>query len=166
MAGMTTMRWPGYDHAPSEQPRIAVPPTLESPPPAEPSEEVNELIARLVRTQNGRQAVADGLWARVPAYVEEYGYAEVAGSLTVVSQTKQLERITCIIATVPSGATAHLILGQRISIPLVSGVNILSPISILLQPSDPRSLQLDGGATGTLTLLLTGEQQAVYGQIR
>lgn len=163
---MSAMRWPGYERAPIDQPRIAVPPTLETPGPPMPDDAVDELVMRLVRTQNGRQAVADGLWARIPAYVEEYGYAEIAGSLTVVPQTKQLERITCIIASVPSGATAHLILGQRISIPLVSGNNILAPISILLQPSDPRSLQLDGGATGTLMLLLTGEQAPVFGQMR
>lgn len=164
---MATMRWPGYfDTAPRDQPRTDVPPTFDTPPPPGPSDELDELVMRLVRTQNGRQAVADGLWARIPAYVEEFGYAEVAGSLTVVPQTKQLERITCIIASVPSGATANLILGQRITIPLVSGNNILSPISILLQPSDPRSLQLLGGATGTLALLLTGEQAPVFGQMR
>jgi hypothetical protein len=165
--GAMTMRWPGYfDRAPSDQPRISVPPTLESPPLPLPDDEVDELVARLVRTQNGRQAVADGLWARIPAYVEEFGYAESAGSLTVNAQTKQLERITFILASVPSGATANLILGQRITIPLVSGNNILAPFSVLLQPSDPRSLQLDGGATGTLALLLTGEQAPVFGQMR
>lgn len=162
------MSWPGYTTrhgAPSDQPRFEQPEPAERPRYGEPSSDVDELIMRLVASQNGRQAVADALWARIPAYVEEFGYVESGASVIAVPQTKVLERITFILAVVPSGTTASLILGQRIVIPLVSGINNISPCSILLQPSDPRSLQLNGGATGTLALLLTGEQAPPFGKI-
>ena len=122
-----------------------------------------ELIQLLTASENGRQALIDGLWARIPAYVIEHSYQPSGLSVNPQPQSRNMFRCTGIIASVPSGSTGTLTLGNII-IPVVSGMNNLTGLSILLNASDVRSLQIT--PAGTLALILMGEQMPLYGKLR
>jgi hypothetical protein len=152
---MSTMSVP-YDllHDPNLQPPVGI-------HPIQTKEE--ELLQLLTQTEHGRQSLIDGLWARIPAYVFEMAYQPSATSVTCSPQTRNMERITGILAVVPSGSTGTVILGQAI-IPVVSGLNNLTGIGFLLNASDVRNLTIT--QAGTLALYLFGEQLPLYGKIR
>jgi hypothetical protein len=121
-----------------------------------------ELIQLLTTIEHGRQALVDALQARTPVYVEEFGVLQNSGVRVVAAaQTRNLERISYVLAIIPAGQTGTLVLGN-VTIPLPAGVTQLMNCCLLLEPSEVRSLTSTSGAP---TLLLTGEQVPLYGKI-
>lgn len=121
-----------------------------------------EVLRELTALEHGRQALVDGLWARIPAYVTEYAYSADAAQLPIPAQMSMLVRITKVYAWVPSGQTGVLTLGSY-NFPLPQGQSHFDT-SVLLSGSDPR--QITASASGTLMALLTGEQAPEIGTLR
>ena len=117
-------------------------------------------LARAVADMAGLNA---RLMAAIPAWVDESGESNATDtSLVVTPATRQLERITGILAIVPTGTTsASLHLGTRLTIPLQNTVTLLSPISKLLAHFEQRSLSYV--PAGAAFLWLWGEQTAESG---
>ncbi len=103
------------------------------------------------------------LMAAIPAWVDESGTSNATDtSVTVTPATRQLERITGLLAIVPVGTTsASLKLGNRLVIPLQNTVTLLSPISKLLARHEVRSITY--APAGIAFLWLWGEQTAETG---
>ncbi len=116
-------------------------------------------LAEAVERMGG---VASALQARIPAYVVESGQSNAGDtSLAVTPSTRQLERITAVIAITPIGTTsASLQLGDA-TIELQNTTVLLAPISILLTHSAPRLLTW--APAGIASLVLMGEQMADQG---
>ena len=103
------------------------------------------------------------LMAAIPAWVDESGTSNATDtSVTVTPATRQLERITGLLAIVPVGTTsASLKLGNRLVIPLQNTVTLLSPISKLLAHHESRVITY--APAGIAFLWLWGEQTAEAG---
>lgn len=86
------------------------------------------------------------------AYVDEYQYLPTSASLVLQPQSRNLERITCLIAIV-SSTGGQLTLGTRV-IPLPIGVTVWSNVSFLLKYEDPRIIAQS--TSGVLALELMG----------
>lgn len=118
------------------------------------AEVIEDVLERLVLLEHGRQALVDSLWARIPSYVVEAGYQAAVTSLTVNPQTTKLERINAVIASLPSGATGLLQLGDVI-VPLGQGITNMGGVGFLLNTTSTRSLT--STVSGPLALVLFGE---------
>lgn len=111
-----------------------------------------------------RQGVADEIWARLPSVVDESQFVAALAPgvpLVVAPQYGTYEVITCVVASVPTGATGLVQLGSTI-IPVGAGLSVMPHTRKILAQSDVRSLTI-AGATGAAALWLTGEQQPTFG---
>ncbi len=138
-------------------------PNLTHPQPAPIQTKEEELLALLAGSENGRQALIDGLWARIPSYLYEHSYQPSGTQVIVAAQTRNLELITAILAIIPSGSTGTIQLGP-LTIPVVSGLFNPTGLTIMLSGSDVRSLTIS--PAGSLGLYLFGNQLPLYGKMR
>jgi hypothetical protein len=117
-------------------------------------------LARAVADMAGLNA---RLMAAIPAWVDESAISNATDTSVIVTPaTRQLERITGLLAIVPTGTTsASLKLGNRLVIPLQNTVTLLSPISKLLAHHEPRVITY--APAGIAFLWLWGEQTAEAG---
>jgi len=128
----------------------------------ESQQKLDAALALLDHLRSGQAALESRLLALFPAYVDEFGVQPNGTILTVQAQSRNVERITSILA-VTSTAGGQLTLGTR-SIPLPIGVSIFHGLSLILHFDDPR--QLTQNSAGYLYLELMGEQVPTLGTLK
>ncbi len=113
-----------------------------------------------------RQAVADAAWAAIPLTVSEANSAVLTNgganpTLTLNRQVDGYFLVESVVAIVPAGATATVILGS-LTLPVPAGVTSLPKLALTLAAGDTRSITL-AGAGGLTALILSGRQMPTFG---
>lgn len=111
-----------------------------------------------------RQALTDHQWSTIPLYVSEKAFNAALGvgvPMIVPPITSGLEVITSVVASVPTGATGLITLGD-LQLPIPAGLSIITSVQFTLLSADVRSLVLAGGG-GAAALWLTGQCLPTYG---
>ncbi len=123
-------------------------------------EAIRHIYETLDRLTTGRQAMVDALWARIPVEITEHRYVATAKTVATAPVTTQLVKVTSVVATLPTGATGTLQLGDLV-IPLGQGVTNLIGLRVFLHQSDTRLLQ--STKAGPVSLTLSGEVAPTIG---
>lgn len=124
---------------------------------------LGESSHHLAEAVAGLSTMAKRLQQQIPAWVVEWGQSNAGDTAAVVTPaTRQLERISSILVSLPSGTTsASLTLGE-ITIPnLAAGITTIANVGFLLRHFDRRVLTY--APAGEALVVLMGEQQADQG---
>jgi hypothetical protein len=110
-----------------------------------------------------RQTLDDSLWQSIAAddYESSYSASQTKNvALVVQPKSTLIFRVECIVATIPSGATGTVQLGDVV-IPIGQGLTAINGLRLQLAQGSTRIVQSD--TTGPCSLLLTGLQLPPYG---
>jgi hypothetical protein len=127
-----------------------------------------ELLRSIMERLSGlpgalRQTLDDSLWQSIAEdnYESSYSPSQTANAaLTCQPKTTNIFRVEAFVATIPSGATGLLQLGDAV-IPLSAGHTSANGLRLQLAQADLRSVSAT--VTGPVSLLLTGKQLPPYG---
>ena len=156
-----------------------VPRALDRQPPSpEHADLFEKIMERFELLEHGMGALAEELASAIPSYTCEYAYSASATALVSTStnvngarvgswptlgpQTDDLIYALSVLASVPSGATGLLQLGN-ITVPLPSGPSMLAPLRIPLFPTDLRSLVVT--TAGPVALVIMGQVAPTRGKL-
>lgn len=126
---------------------------------------IAQRIAKALDSTQGRARLAAELWARLPAYIEEYGSSTgtpASTQLIVTPKTSQPYLVEAVVVSVP--ASGNLQLGDRTIYLNQAGLFVMAPVQILLTGGDVRTLTV--ASSGAMSLLLTGHQLPQWGTLR
>lgn len=117
--------------------------------------ELQAFIDQLVTLEQGRQAYLDRLWASIPSYVQEDAFSGAAGAVQIDANraTSQLYKATVVVASVPTGSTGTIFLGDA-TLPVPAGITVI-PGSFLVGSTALRRLVIT--PTGVCALHVFGE---------
>lgn len=110
-----------------------------------------------------RQTLTDSLWQSIAGDNWESTYAAVTTAnvpLQIAPKTTLPMRVECIVASVPSGATGIIQLGD-VTIPVGAGIFNANGLRLQISQTDIRQITTTG--TGPVSLLITGVQLPTYG---
>ena len=136
-------------------------------------EHLERLFAIVEQIEAGMATLAERLQSAIPSWILEYGYLPSAKVLssspayggavsTLSARTTDLEYVTTIVASVPSGATGLVQLGDVV-IPVSPGTTTMPDVRIPLFPADLRMLSVT--TAGPIALVLCGQVAPVRGKL-